>query len=66
MMKPKVSEKDEAARVSTATLYGLMAQSKTYPDRIELGRGDPDQDTPRTSLQPSSKLWIKHRVRIIR
>jgi aspartate/methionine/tyrosine aminotransferase len=39
-------EKDQATRISTKTLYGLMAQSKTYADRIELGRGDPDMDTP--------------------
>jgi aminotransferase len=36
----------QASRINTAMLYGLMAQAKTYPDRIELGRGDPDFDTP--------------------
>jgi aminotransferase len=41
-----LEKRDDAARVNTATLYGLMAQSKTYSDRIELGRGDPDLDTP--------------------
>jgi aminotransferase len=45
-MESKAVKQEEAARLSTATLYGLMAQSKTYPDRIELGRGDPDLDTP--------------------
>jgi aminotransferase len=38
--------KTEESKFSTATLYKLMAQAKTYPDRIELGRGDPDLDTP--------------------
>ena len=38
--------KKEESKFSTATLYKLMAQAKTYPDRIELGRGDPDLDTP--------------------
>jgi aminotransferase len=38
--------KNEESKFSTATLYKLMAQAKTYPDRIELGRGDPDLETP--------------------
>jgi aspartate/methionine/tyrosine aminotransferase len=46
MSESKFFEKDQATRISTKTLYGLMAQSKTYADRIELGRGDPDLDTP--------------------
>ncbi|MBM4456376.1 MAG: aminotransferase class I/II-fold pyridoxal phosphate-dependent enzyme [Chloroflexi bacterium] len=35
-----------APAISTATLYGLMAKARAYDDRIELGRGDPDFDTP--------------------
>lgn len=38
--------KNEETKFSTASLYKLMAQAKMYPDRIELGRGDPDLDTP--------------------
>jgi aminotransferase len=38
--------KREESNNSTATLYQLMAQAKLYPDRIELGRGDPDLATP--------------------
>jgi aspartate/methionine/tyrosine aminotransferase len=45
-MDQVLEKRDDAVRVDTAVLYGLMAQSKTYSDRIELGRGDPDLDTP--------------------
>jgi aminotransferase len=30
----------------TSLLYTLLAQARTYPDTILLGRGDPDLDTP--------------------
>jgi aminotransferase len=30
----------------TTLLYALLAQARTYPDIILLGRGDPDLDTP--------------------
>jgi hypothetical protein len=33
-MDQVLEKRDETVRVDTAVLYGLMAQSKTYPDRI--------------------------------
>jgi len=46
-MSVEISEQQrEESKNSTATLYKLMAQAKLYPDRIELGRGDPDLVTP--------------------
>lgn len=34
------------AKQGTTLLYELLAQSRTYPDLIQMGRGDPDLDTP--------------------
>jgi len=33
-------------KLGTDLLYALIAQARTYPDTIILGRGDPDLDTP--------------------
>ena len=36
--------------VKTSQIYALMKKAKNYENRIELGRGDPDFDTPEPVL----------------
>ncbi|GAP41492.1 pyridoxal phosphate-dependent aminotransferase [Flexilinea flocculi] len=41
-----MTNQNNLPKITTSQLYALNAKAKKYPDRIELGRGDPDFDTP--------------------
>jgi aminotransferase len=44
----------------TALLYELMAQAKSFPDAIVMGRGDPDFDTPAHIIDSAYRLMRAH------
>ncbi len=41
-----MKEQQNLPKITTAQVYALNSEAKKYDDRIELGRGDPDFDTP--------------------
>jgi aminotransferase len=44
----------------TDLLYSLIAEAKTYPDTIVLGRGDPDFDTPPHIVAAARQAMREH------
>lgn len=44
----------------TDLLYSLIAQARTYPDAIVLGRGDPDFDTPAHIIATAEEAMRTH------
>jgi aminotransferase len=44
----------------TDLLYALIAEARTYPDTIILGRGDPDFDTPPHIVAAATEAMEKH------
>lgn len=44
----------------TDLLYALIAEAKSYPDTIVLGRGDPDFDTPAHIIAAAREAMLKH------
>ncbi len=43
-------KQDAGTGINTSQIYALMKKAKNYENRIELGRGDPDFDTPEPVL----------------
>lgn len=43
----------------TTLLYGLIAEARTYPDAIVLGRGDPDFDTPQYIVEAARDAMLE-------
>jgi aminotransferase len=44
----------------TELLYSLIAEARTYPDTIVMGRGDPDFDTPPHIVAAAKQAMIDH------
>ncbi|PJF27419.1 MAG: pyridoxal phosphate-dependent aminotransferase [Phototrophicales bacterium] len=44
----------------TNLLYALIAQARTYPDAIVMGRGDPDFDTPPHIVEAAKQAMVNH------
>jgi aminotransferase len=44
----------------TNLLYALIAQARTYPDAIIMGRGDPDFDTPPHIVAAAKQAMLDH------
>ncbi len=44
----------------TNLLYQLLAEARTYPDTIVMGRGDPDFDTPPHIVQAAKDAMVEH------
>lgn len=44
----------------TDILYSLIAEARTYPDAIILGRGDPDFDTPANVVEAARRAMEEH------
>lgn len=53
----ELNKREDDARIKTAELYALAGQAKSYDDRIELGRGDPDFDTHKNILKKAEELF---------
>jgi len=49
-----------APKRGTELLYSLIAQARTYPDSIVLGRGDPDFDTPAHIIAAAREAMERH------
>lgn len=49
-----------ARRKGTDLLYALIAEARSYPDTIVLGRGDPDFDTPPHIIAAAHKAMVEH------
>jgi aminotransferase len=65
-MDRKAAQKKPAeAGVKTSQIYALMKKAKTYENRIELGRGDPDFDTPAPVLAKTEELLARAKPRDI-
>jgi len=47
-------------RKGTDLFYSLIAQARTYPDAIVLGRGDPDFDTPPHIIDAAHEAMLRH------
>jgi aminotransferase len=48
------------AKKGTDLLYALIAEARTYPDAIILGRGDPDFDTPAHVVEAARQAMADH------
>lgn len=48
------------AKRGTDLLYALIAEARTYPDAIILGRGDPDFDTPAHIVAAARAAMLAH------
>jgi len=59
MNMKEINIQEDEARIKTAQLYALTGQAKSYDDRIELGRGDPDFDTPKPILEKAEEFFSK-------
>lgn len=44
----------------TDVLYALIAQARSYPDAIVMGRGDPDFDTPPYIIEAARQAMLEH------
>ncbi len=53
-------QQPNAQKRGTTLLYALLAQARTYPDVILLGRGDPDLDTPPHIIQSAEAAMAVH------
>ena len=49
-----------AAKRGTSLLYELLAKARSYPDTIQLGRGDPDLDTPPHIIEAANLAMQQH------
>jgi aminotransferase len=56
MNKDAAQKKEAGTGVNTSQIYALMKKAKDYANRIELGRGDPDFDTPAPVLAKTEEL----------
>jgi aminotransferase len=57
MMDRHAAQKKAAETgVKTSQIYALMKKAKSYENRIELGRGDPDFDTPEPVLVKTEEM----------
>lgn len=59
MNMKEINRQEDEARIKTSQLYALTGQAKSYDDRIELGRGDPDFDTPKPILEKVEEFFSK-------
>jgi aminotransferase len=56
MDRDAAQKKKTETGVKTSQIYALMKKAKSYENRIELGRGDPDFDTPEPVLAKTEEL----------
>lgn len=57
MTKPKAQ--------GTNLLYQLLAEARSYPDTIVMGRGDPDFDTPPHIIQAAKDAMVEHHAEFV-
>ena len=51
---------DNKKKQGTDLLYALIAQARSYPDTIIMGRGDPDFDTPEHIIDAAEEAMLEH------
>jgi aspartate/methionine/tyrosine aminotransferase len=51
---------EEKKKKGTDLLYALIAEARSYPDTIIMGRGDPDLDTPPHIIEAANEAMKKH------
>jgi aminotransferase len=56
MHRSAAQKKSAETGIKTSQVYALMKKAKSYENRIELGRGDPDFDTPEPVLAKTEEL----------